>query len=115
MKIAFLTPNNGQYVGVQWAVWMSGGVAVPLCKSHPTSTLKYYVEDSEAGLIIVTEDMKDMVAGLGVEVMVVGEATEDDEVELNPAIVGAGQPLSPCQCWSDGGRCLATLCWRGTA
>jgi len=92
MKIAFLTPNNGQYVGVQWAVWMSGGVAVPLCKSHPTSTLKYYVEDSEAGLIIVTEDMKDMVAGLGVEVMVVGEATEDDAVELNPAIVGADDP-----------------------
>lgn len=92
MKIAFLTPNNGQYVGVQWAVWMSGGVAVPLCKSHPTPTLKYYVEDSQACLIIVTEDMKDKVVDLGVEVMVVGENTEVDAVELNPAVLGADDP-----------------------
>lgn len=92
MKIAFLTPSNGQYVCVQWGVWMSGGVAVPLCQSHPVHTLRYYVEDSQAGLIIVTEDMKEKVADLGVEVMVVGDNNEVDAVELNPAVLKADDP-----------------------
>jgi len=91
-KIAFLTPNNGEYVRTQWAIWMSGAVAVPLCKSHPSSTLKYYVEDSQSDLIIATEDMKDKVADLGVEVLVVEENTEEDALELNPAIVSSDDP-----------------------
>jgi acyl-CoA synthetase (AMP-forming)/AMP-acid ligase II len=40
-KVAFLTPNSSQYVVAQWAVWMCGGVVVPLCQSHPLDTLRY--------------------------------------------------------------------------
>ena len=26
----------------QWAVWLSGSVAVPLCASHPTDSIRYF-------------------------------------------------------------------------
>ena len=43
-RVAMLTPNNAEYVRSQWAIWMSGAVCVPLCKSHPASTLSYYLQ-----------------------------------------------------------------------
>lgn len=34
-KVAFLCPNKYEYVVCQMAIWLAGGVAVPLCKSKP--------------------------------------------------------------------------------
>lgn len=33
-RIAHLAPNGYDYVVAQWAVWMAGGVSVPLCTRH---------------------------------------------------------------------------------
>merc|ERR1719320_1703375 len=71
---------------------MSGGVAVPLCKTHPPRTLRYYVEDSQASLIIVTEDLKDKVADLGAEVMVVGDDNIEEVVNVDQAVLEADTP-----------------------
>lgn len=30
-RVSYLTPNDHSYMIVQWAIWLSGGVAVPLC------------------------------------------------------------------------------------
>ena len=60
-RIAFLCENDLSYVVTQWAVFMAGCVAVPLCKQHPTSELKYFVEDSGASLIIGTAEYSDKV------------------------------------------------------
>ena len=43
-RVAMLTPNTAQYVVSQWAVWMAGGVAVPLCRAHPPSSHQYYLQ-----------------------------------------------------------------------
>jgi len=56
-SVAFMSENNKNYLVAQWAVWMSGGVAVPLCSSHPTSSIRYYLEDSKADLTLVTETL----------------------------------------------------------
>ena len=78
-RIAFLCENDLSYVVTQWAVLMAGCVAVPLCKQHPTSELKYFVEDSGASLIIGTAEYSDKVQPiaeqLGVPLMVL---TTDD-------------------------------------
>ena len=42
--MAVLTPNTAEYVISQWAVWMAGGVAVPLCRAHPPSSHQYYLQ-----------------------------------------------------------------------
>ena len=53
-RIAFLCPNNATYVIAQWAIWMAGGLAVPLCDKHPLSEIEYVVEDSQSSLLIST-------------------------------------------------------------
>ena len=84
-RVAILTDNSGQYVRAQWAVWMSGCVCVPLCQSHPASSLSYYLQDSGASLVLVTPDLQHVVADLGVEVHVLGQDDQDvHDVETVP-------------------------------
>ena len=51
-NVAFLTQNNHHFTLAQLGIWKSGFACVPLCKSHPPDTLKYYVDDSEASALI---------------------------------------------------------------
>lgn len=53
-RVAFLCPNDASYVMALWACWISGQIAVPLSPLHPESSLKYFVEDSGAGLLMAT-------------------------------------------------------------
>jgi malonyl-CoA/methylmalonyl-CoA synthetase len=51
-RIAFLCgPGIGYAVG-QWAIWRAGGIAVPLCTTHPAPELDYVIEDSGASTLI---------------------------------------------------------------
>ena len=45
-RVAFITPPGFQYVATQWGVWRGGGIAVPLCVSHPLQELEYVISDS---------------------------------------------------------------------
>ncbi|MGA9380808.1 MAG: acyl-CoA synthetase [Phormidium sp.] len=51
-RVAFLIPSGFQYVATQWGIWRAGGVAVPLCVSHPKPELDYVISDSGASIII---------------------------------------------------------------
>ncbi|KAK3920845.1 Malonate--CoA ligase ACSF3, mitochondrial [Frankliniella fusca] len=51
-RVAFLCPNDASYVMALWACWISGQIAVPLSPLHPEASLKYFVEDSGAGLLM---------------------------------------------------------------
>ena len=60
-NIAFLTENNHHYVLALYGIWKSGFAGVPLCKSHPLDTLRYYTKDSKASALITTRDYADKV------------------------------------------------------
>ena len=51
-RIGFISCNSAFYTICQWATWMCGGVAVPLCKTHPESEIQYTLEDAECSLLI---------------------------------------------------------------
>lgn len=51
-RVAFLIPSGFQYVATQWGIWRAGGIAVPLCVSHPQPELDYVIADSGASIII---------------------------------------------------------------
>ncbi|XP_020711595.1 malonate--CoA ligase ACSF3, mitochondrial isoform X1 [Athalia rosae] len=53
-RVAFLMPNDANYVITQWACWMSGQIAVPLSSAHPTPVLEYYITDSDARVLVTT-------------------------------------------------------------
>jgi malonyl-CoA/methylmalonyl-CoA synthetase len=52
-RVAFLTPPGLDYVVAQWAIWRAGGVAVPLCTTHPAPELDYVLGDCGASLAVV--------------------------------------------------------------
>ncbi|XP_043192415.1 malonate--CoA ligase ACSF3, mitochondrial-like isoform X1 [Amphibalanus amphitrite] len=55
-RVAVLAPPGHQFVSAQWAVWMAGHVAVPLCGAHPTSQHRYYLHDSQSAAVVGTEE-----------------------------------------------------------
>jgi len=57
-RVAFLIPSGFQYVATQWGIWRAGGVAVPLCVSHPKPELDYVIADSGASIIIAHPDFE---------------------------------------------------------
>jgi malonyl-CoA/methylmalonyl-CoA synthetase len=52
VRVAFLAPRSYSYVAMQWGIWRAGGIAVPLCESHPPPELAYVIEDCGASLVI---------------------------------------------------------------
>lgn len=53
-RIAFMVDPGFEYVKVQWAVWQAGGVAVPLCITHPFPSLQYVLEDTGADTVVAS-------------------------------------------------------------
>ena len=84
-RIAFLCENDLSYVVTQWAIFMVGGIAVPLCKQHPTNEMQYFIEDSGSSIIVGTSEFVDKVRPiaiqLGIPMMIVTVDDYTDEVE----------------------------------
>ncbi|GBC03574.1 hypothetical protein RclHR1_00520026 [Rhizophagus clarus] len=59
--VAFLCPNGYDYVVSQWSIWSVGGIAVPLCTTHPQSELLYVLKDSQASTVITHPDFYDKI------------------------------------------------------
>jgi malonyl-CoA/methylmalonyl-CoA synthetase len=51
-RVAFLIPPGFEYVATQWGIWRAGGIAVPLCVSHPRPELEYVITNSGASIIV---------------------------------------------------------------
>lgn len=63
-RVAFMVNPGFSYVAVQWGIWRAGGVAVPLCITHPLASLQYVVEDTGAKIIICDDSFTDMLLPL---------------------------------------------------
>jgi malonyl-CoA/methylmalonyl-CoA synthetase len=63
-RIAFLIPASFEYVCMQWAIWQAGGIAVRLCEKHPTSSIKYVIDDTKASTIIYVKEFESLLAPL---------------------------------------------------
>ena len=57
-RVAFLIPSGFQYVAMLWGIWRAGGVAVPLCVSHPQPELDYVITQSGATAIVAHPDFE---------------------------------------------------------
>jgi len=55
-RVAFMVNPGFDYVKVQWGIWRAGGVSVPLCLTHPLPSLEYVLEDTEATILIVSDE-----------------------------------------------------------
>ena len=51
-RVAFLSSPDFNYVAMQWGIWRSGGIAVPLAVSYPRPELEYVIRDSGATVVV---------------------------------------------------------------
>ncbi|MEA5623940.1 acyl-CoA synthetase [Nostoc sp. UHCC 0251] len=63
-RVAFLIPPGFEYVATQWGIWRAGGIAVPLCVSHPRPELEYVITNSGASIIVAHPNFEDILRSL---------------------------------------------------
>lgn len=83
-RVAFMVEPGFDYVAVQWGIWQAGGVAVPLCTSHPLPSLQYVIEDTEASVLVVSPVYKEILSGYVAENSL-RLIVLDQELTLKPA------------------------------
>ena len=66
-RVAFLIPPGFEYVATQWAIWRAGGIAVPLCVSHPRPELEYVITNSGVSIIIAHPQFKDTLQAIATD------------------------------------------------
>ncbi|BAY65768.1 AMP-dependent synthetase and ligase [Calothrix brevissima NIES-22] len=66
-RVAFLIPPGFEYVATQWGIWRAGGIAVPLCISHPKPELDYVITNSGASIIIAHPNYEQILRAIATE------------------------------------------------
>ena len=99
--VAFLCPNDVSYVATQWAIWRNGGIAVPLCNSHPTSMYEYTIEDCNASIFICSNEyankLEPMVKKNEVDLMFLSDVSQGQGVSSKePTAVEQSE-----ECWDE--------------
>ncbi len=61
-RVAFMVAPGFDYVTVQWAIWMAGGIAVPLCITYPFPSLQYVIEDTGAEIILTGPEYEEILS-----------------------------------------------------
>jgi malonyl-CoA/methylmalonyl-CoA synthetase len=87
-RVAFLVAPGFAYAVVQWGIWLAGGIAVPLCTTHPLPELTHAIEDADANTVIVDPGFRDRIGpalGRGRRVLLTPEVLDGQERPL-PAI-----------------------------
>jgi malonyl-CoA/methylmalonyl-CoA synthetase len=79
-RVAFMVPPSLEYTAVQWGIWQAGGVAVPLCPSHPPPEIEHIIRDTKAKIVVSHPDFQSSLRSLGhrlkVRFLLTSEATE---------------------------------------
>ncbi|MDF5734917.1 MULTISPECIES: acyl-CoA synthetase [unclassified Nostoc] len=66
-RVAFLIPPGFEYVATQWGIWRAGGIAVPLCISHPRPELEYVITNCGASIIVAHPNFESILRSLANE------------------------------------------------
>ncbi len=53
-RIAFMVEPSYEYVRVQWSIWRAGGIAVPLCLTHPAPELEYALDTTRPAVVVAS-------------------------------------------------------------
>jgi malonyl-CoA/methylmalonyl-CoA synthetase len=66
-RVCFMVTPGWRYVAWQWAIWRAGGVAVPLCLTHPAPELGYVLDDARPFAVVVDDEFTPTVGPLAAE------------------------------------------------
>lgn len=83
-RVAFLVDPSFDHVATQWGIWRAGGVAVPLCLTHPQPELRYVIEDCGAEAVVVAPEYAERISPLAqrLDLWLTPELTSGPELPL---------------------------------
>ena len=85
-RVGYMVNPGFDYVKVQWGIWQAGGVAVPLCLTHPLPSLQYVIEDTNATIVVVSPEYAPILDELcrekSIRLVVLGSETVNENVVL---------------------------------
>ncbi len=96
-RVGFMVNPGFDYVVEQWAIWQAGGIAMPLCLTHPLPSLEYVIEDTNATILVVSPEYASLLEKLchdrGIRLIVLGEQWDYAIATPLPTIDVARQAL----------------------
>jgi len=92
-RVGYLVEPGFDHVAVQWGIWRAGGLAVPICQSHPAREIEYLLDDARPAILVATagdllERLRPLAAARGIPVLTTAET-------LAPAAPAALPTLGP--------------------
>ena len=66
-RVVFMVDPSFDYVRIQWGIWRAGGVAVPLCLTHPPAELGYVLDDARPTTVVAGPLFDDLLRPLAAE------------------------------------------------
>lgn len=63
-RVALMAPPGFAYAAIQRGIWLAGGIAVPLCLTHPLPELEYVFDDVKPAFAIAAPPYLEMLAPL---------------------------------------------------
>lgn len=63
-RVVFMVEPSFEYVRIQWSIWRAGGVAVPLCLTHPAPELEYVLDTVRPAVAIASDRYADLLGPL---------------------------------------------------
>ena len=63
-RVAFMVESTYDHVRVQWSIWRAGGIAVPLCLTHPAPELEYVLDTTRPALALASPAYAGLLAPL---------------------------------------------------
>ena len=85
-RVAFMVHPGLAYVKTLWGIWQAGGIAVPLFLNAPSASLDYILRDTEASILVVSEQLEDSVrticSSLNIRVVVLESLVDSMKLRL---------------------------------
>ena len=63
-RVAFMVPPGFDYIAIQWGIWLAGGIAVPLCVTHPLPEIEYVLQDSGVEILVLHPIFKNKLSSI---------------------------------------------------
>lgn len=60
-RVAYMVNPGFDYVTTLWAIWQAGGVAVPMCLTHPLPSLQHVVEDAQVSVVVLSKEYENVI------------------------------------------------------
>lgn len=101
-RVALHVPPGFEYVAMLLGTWRAGGIAVPLCLSHPEPELAYVLDDTRASILVAGPERESLLRRIAEERGAVFGSAEAWTRPMPTAGAGAleashgGAPASSC-------------------